>query len=373
MPGIDAVFRRPFPEAVEFFRAKLDIPTEKWTDLWKEQHARGFMVAGANRAELVADFRQAVDRAISEGTTLDDFRKDFDNIVAKHGWSYKGSRNWRSEVIYRTNLRTAHAAGRWRQLTDPENLKRRPYLEYRHGDSVHPRPQHLAWDGLVLPADDPWWRTHYPPNGWGCKCKVFSVGPRDLERAGKTSPDTAPPLNRDPETGLPEGIDRGWDYNVGEAAGRDWRVLTDKFESLPSEIARPWLSEVLQSEVFTRFYAGKIEGDFPVAVLKPEDMAAIGSEAQTVWLSQESLRRHREKHPEIGLDDYRRIPEIVDLGEVYKRGEERLVILQRGEKYYRAGLKRTRDGRENFFLTLFETTDEKMNNRQVRDRYQRIR
>ena len=32
------------------------------------------------------------------------------------------------------------------------------------------RPQHLEWDGLVLPVDHPFWKTHAPPNGWGCRC-----------------------------------------------------------------------------------------------------------------------------------------------------------------------------------------------------------
>ncbi|MCF6267624.1 MAG: hypothetical protein L3J57_13925, partial [Desulfuromusa sp.] len=96
-----------------------------------------------------------------------------------------------------------------------------PYLEYRHGDSLQPRPLHLAWDGLVLPADDPWWQTHYPPNGWGCKCKVFSASQRDLERAGKSVPDTAPTIEIDPKTEAPLGIDKGWAYNVGQAAQKD--------------------------------------------------------------------------------------------------------------------------------------------------------
>ncbi|MCS5516202.1 phage minor head protein [Pseudomonas qingdaonensis] len=57
-----------------------------------------------------------------------------------------------------------------------------PYGLYRHGDALT-RPQHLAWDGTVLPLDDPWWSTHTPQNGWGCKCK-FMVSERDVEAAG---------------------------------------------------------------------------------------------------------------------------------------------------------------------------------------------
>lgn len=229
--SIKMAFQQPFIEAVAFFRDKLNIPTEKWDDLWQDQHAKGFMIAGAQKAELLADFREAVDKAIDQGVTLGAFRKDFDNIVARHGWNYKGSRNWRSEVIYRTNIRTAYAAGRWQQLTDPEVLAQQPYLEYRHGDSLHPRPQHLAWDGLILPADDPWWQSHYPPNGWGCKCKVLSAGLRNLERAGKSVPDSAPDLEIDPATGIPAGIDEGWDYNVGQAAEKSHQILEDNLQT----------------------------------------------------------------------------------------------------------------------------------------------
>lgn len=235
---LELALKMPFARAVDFFRGKVDIPTEKWDDLWKEQHSKGFMIAGANRADLVADFRQAVDKAIAEGTTLADFRKDFDRIVARHGWSYNGSRNWRSRIIYQTNIRTAYQAGRWQQLTDPDLLKLKPYLEYHHGDSLNPRPLHLAWDGLTLPADDPWWRTHYPPNGWGCKCSVFAAGPRDLARAGKSGPDQAPAVEFDPVTGTPEGIDPGWDYNVGQAAGQSRRILEDNLQKALHRLGR---------------------------------------------------------------------------------------------------------------------------------------
>jgi len=228
---------QPFEEAIAFFRQKLNLPTRTWTDLWQAEHTKAFVVAGATKADLLNDLRLAVDKGIAQGITLAAFRKAFDETVAKNGWSYKGGRNWRTKVIFETNIRTAYAAGRWQQMTDPELLKLRPYLLYRHGDSRNPRPQHLSWDGLVLPADDPWWKTHYPPNGWGCKCRVFSISQRELKAMGKSGPDRAPDdgtyVWTDKNTGVtvtaPNGIDPGWAYNVGEKT--DWTPDLSKYPS----------------------------------------------------------------------------------------------------------------------------------------------
>lgn len=94
--------------------------------------------------------------------------------------------------------------------------------------SEEPREKHLAWDGLVLRHDDDWWDTHYPPNGWGCKCFVEALSVSNLMRRGKSEPDTAPPIEeRTVEVGtrgpnprtvtVPEGIDPGWDYAPGQS------------------------------------------------------------------------------------------------------------------------------------------------------------
>ena len=212
-----------FDEAITFFKKKVNVSTAHWDDLWKLMHTKGFMIAGAMQKELLEDMRTAVDDAINEGDELEDFRANFDGIVEKYGWEYKGSRNWRTRVIFETNISTAYAAGRYQQMTEPDIIKKRPFWEYRHGDSINPRPQHRAWDGLVLPHDDPWWDTHYPPNGWGCKCRVFAVSDRDMARTGKTEPDESPEIKywewvdkKGKIHNVPEGIDPGWDYNVGQ-------------------------------------------------------------------------------------------------------------------------------------------------------------
>jgi len=216
----------PFAEAISFLTNKVDLPTRTWTDLFQGMHARAFVVSGAVKAALIADFHEAVNKAIAEGRTLADFRKDFDRIVAKHGWSYKGSRGWRSRVIYGTNMRMATNAGRWAQI---QRLKKtKPYVRYVAVMDGRTRPEHRAWHDTILPVDDPFWRTHAPPNGWNCRCKVQPFSARDLKRRGKAVTDPPPRIEKEtrqvntPEgkvsLEVPKGIDTGFAYNVGDAA-----------------------------------------------------------------------------------------------------------------------------------------------------------
>lgn len=223
----------PFEEAIEFFRQKVNLPSKRWDDLWQGMHSRAFVVAGATRAELLTDLRAAVDKAISKGTTLADFRKDFDALVEKHGWNHKGGRAWRSGVIFDTNLSVAYAAGNHRQMTDQAVLAVRPYWRYLPSSSANRRQDHRRWYNLVLRHDDPFWRTHRPPNDWGCKCGVASLSKGELERLKKEEAGSGLPIRTEapaPEyydyvnrrtgevTQVPVGIGPGWDYNPGEAA-----------------------------------------------------------------------------------------------------------------------------------------------------------
>lgn len=217
----------PFAEQIAFFRGKLNVPTARWNDLWQEAHDAGFMVAGAAKADLLDDLRAAVDKAISQGTTLEEFRRDFDSIVRDRGWTgWTGSESaagtaWRTRVIYATNLRSSYAAGRYQQLQAIKH--RRPFWRYRHNETVlTPRQDHLAWDGLILPADDPWWQTHYPPNGFGCRCRIESLSQSDLDRMGKDGADQAPT-----QPGDTTSIDPGWAYAPGASRVDELRRLAD--------------------------------------------------------------------------------------------------------------------------------------------------
>lgn len=218
----------PFEEAARYFRDKVRLPTKAWTDLKEGMHARAFVVAGATKDDLLKDLQASIQRAIDDGTGLAQFRKDFKQIVARHGWSYTGDssrqgRAWRTKVMFETNLSTARAAGRWEQI---QRVKRtRPFLRYVAILDTHVRPDHRRWHGTVLPVDDEWWQTHYPPNGWNCRCTVMSLSRRMMDDFGykeSASPPQFDPVRRKDPFGegtiaLDRGIDPGFNYNVGQA------------------------------------------------------------------------------------------------------------------------------------------------------------
>lgn len=248
-------FNQPFAEQLAFFRQKINLPSERWDDIWQQAHDRAFIVAGVAKADLLNDLRKAVDQSIEEGKSIGWFRQNFDSIVQKHGWSgwagegSQAGRDWRTRIIYQTNMSVSYSAGRWAQLNDPDLLKLRPYKQYVHADGVrHPRPLHQSWNGITLPHDDPFWDTHFTPNGWMCHCRIIAVSGQeyqDAKSAGRA--DRPAGWNKlDPKTGAPPGIDAGFGYAPGASRDSLREMVSKKLVTYPPAIAQA-LSESLDS------------------------------------------------------------------------------------------------------------------------------
>lgn len=210
--------RVPFSEALDFFRNKVNIPTDKWNDLWEEEHNIAFTIAGITQAELLEDIRQALEKAIAQGKTRQEFLSEFDEIIAQRGWAYRGDKNWRANLIYQENTRGAHRAGRYAQMSDVDVLKDRQFVQWLHGDTRHPRPLHLHLDRKVFPASQ-LDALNRLLGGFGCQCELVSVSQRDIDREGLTVEDL-PELgslititdDRKRQTAVRVEADPGWDY-----------------------------------------------------------------------------------------------------------------------------------------------------------------
>jgi hypothetical protein len=253
MSDLLASFGKPFAYQVAAYRLRLIqlAPTTAWDkEIWQAQHDRAFMVAGAMKADVLADLAAMVDKAIAQGGTLEQFRRDFRAMVEKKGWQIspagqgtKGGEAWRTKVIYKTNMATSYAAGRLAQLRAGGYR----FFVYRHGNSLEPRLQHLAWDGLVLPADHPFWDTHAPPNGWGCSCRIAGARSRESAHRVGGKPDKELPDNWqsiDPKTGAPVGLDRGWDYSPGASVADTVSVMAEKTVHWPYQVAKAYMQSL---------------------------------------------------------------------------------------------------------------------------------
>lgn len=240
-----AVFRSLAPlDAIAALETRgLDlIPTFAWQDVYAAEHAAMFTVAKSAGFDILEDIYQAVLDALAGGQTLEQFSRDLKPTLQRKGWwgaaemadpltglqttVQLGSLR-RLKTIFDVNMRVSYAAGQWTSIE--RNIEARPFLRYVHlVGQENPRLHHKALHNIVLPADHPFWDTHFAPNGWNCHCTIQSLSQRDIDRLiaeGEQLRFDAPEIEAiawtNPRTGevryVPEGIDPGWDYNPGKA------------------------------------------------------------------------------------------------------------------------------------------------------------
>lgn len=233
-------------DAVAYFRAKGFVISDDWQDVWTRAHARAFTVAKAAQMDVLTAIRNEVDAALSQGLTAKQFQSNLKPQLEKLGWWGKKEVDgrevqlgspYRLNTIYRQNLQTAYMAGRYRRMLS--RTKTHPYWQYVAIDDGQTRPAHARLRGKVFRFDDQIWNIIYPPNGWGCRCRVRALTEAQVKAMGITVENGEGYIQRfDTETvargtgevltvphariDLPDGSsmspDLGWAYSPGEAA-----------------------------------------------------------------------------------------------------------------------------------------------------------
>ena len=65
-------------------------------------------------------------------------------------------------------ISAARMAAKWQEFERTKHLYLN--LQYIAVMDERTRQLHRNWHGLILPIDHKFWRTHFPPNDWGCRC-----------------------------------------------------------------------------------------------------------------------------------------------------------------------------------------------------------
>jgi hypothetical protein len=363
---------KPLPpkEAVEFFRQKGFKVGFDYRDVWQSEHQAAFTVAKAMNLDILKDIRSAVDDALANGTSFEDFRKNLKPALAQKGWWGKAAMedphtgeaslvqlgsNRRLRTIYDTNLRTSHSEGQWQRIQQTKDTF--PYLMYSGGHSAHPRHLHLSWSGLVLRADDPFWEAHYPVKAWGCKCRVIQQTEGMLSRKG-VKPQSAPSVGSftytNKRTGeiqqIPDGVDPAFNYPPAGRRAALNNYLAEKVDNVDQALATSAVKDLVGSDAFKSFYAKPV-GVFPIAVIGAEDAKLLGTGTQTVRLSAATMQKQVEQHPEIQADEYTNVQDAITSGQRIQDTDGSIVYLWEAGSYVTV-VKATKSGKALFMTSL---------------------
>lgn len=67
-----------------------------------------------------------------------------------------------------------------------EDMEFLPMLQYETVGDRRVRPEHARLDNITKPANDPFWDTYFPPNGWRCRCTTLQLTDSAKETKIKT-------------------------------------------------------------------------------------------------------------------------------------------------------------------------------------------
>lgn len=380
--AVEDLFATAPKPVVDYFDRRPSLPSFRWDEVAPREHALGFTVARTAGFDVLDDIRTATRKAVVDRVPFSQFRDELVPLLKAKGWWGEkrvidprtgeiakvqlGSLR-RLDLIYDANIRSAEAAGDWSRIQRVKDVL--PYLEYLTSTSERKRPLHLSWVGTTLPIDDAWWSTHYPPNGWRCKCRVRS---RAMPREGAQL--TRPPLNlrpwRNGSTGesrlVPAGIDPGWDNNPGKVRERmAGRRLVDRLDAMGGDARREAVKRLREDPVMRYViengsgYDPRRASDhavrdlrWPVAAVPDIIAAQLGSTSRTASLTVATAEKQlRQRRPALAIEDYALIQDVLDTPDAIVQDAGLQIWKSIDGKPWKVVLKRT--AADEIFVTSF--------------------
>ena len=119
---------------------------------------------------------------LPEGANWDEAKREIAAEISPYAGGDMKAARARAEFTLRMQGFQAYAVARHQEQMS--TVERFPYWRYVTVGDSRVRAAHAALDGKVLRADDPWWKTHYPPWDWGCRCIVVALDEEDAREAG---------------------------------------------------------------------------------------------------------------------------------------------------------------------------------------------
>lgn len=167
----------PFDEAIRNIitrEPRLARSGKEVADLYASRHA--FAMAKSTELTVTTWVQNYIDKTLRDGASV----PEASEIIAEAG---DFSRAY-AETVYRTNVATAYAAGRFEQANDDDVAEVIGAFELETAGDLDVRKNHKAAEGLVAPQNHHIWNTFSCPLGYNCRCSLRFVTWDELKRRG---------------------------------------------------------------------------------------------------------------------------------------------------------------------------------------------
>jgi hypothetical protein len=193
--------------------------------------------------------------------------------------------------------------------------------------------------------DDPFWQTNYPPNGWGCRCRVRPYSEAALKKRGLK-------VIKNPKS----IADKDWAYDVGagnKVAKLSKLTLDDSLRTLKPNKA---LDKLDESQLKDRFFKTLGIKSGQMLIDKTGDPMWVGDELFTATTTSKSKLTKKKDKRRLYMDELAKT--INDPDEIYleiemlKTGKAR--TLKKMFKYFK-----DETGKQKGLVSIFEYQKDK--------------
>lgn len=214
-----------FTEAIDWFRKRVPMTDAAFQQLTDFEQQFAFRVANLNQARLVGDVFSGIDSAIANGDSFTTFKKKIGPTLQR-AWGVASSPQ--VETTFRNNVLGAYNAGRQVIMDDEEVREQNPKIRFDGIDDSRITDICEQRDGIVLPANDPFWKTNTPPLHHNCRSILV---PEDED-----TPTNRKSVSTKPTAGFgtkPIDVNPTFDIDFSKMPGQVGKELRKKLRDSP--------------------------------------------------------------------------------------------------------------------------------------------
>lgn len=134
------------------------------------------LFSGAKTFQQINDMSNLVFKSDGFKRDFSEFKRLIKGDKFHEGIFNKYNDNWlRTE--FDTSFGLAQTGREWNGIVEDADIL--PYLKYITVSDERVRQDHREFNGVTLPVGHSWWNSHYPTNGFNCRCRVIQLSADD--------------------------------------------------------------------------------------------------------------------------------------------------------------------------------------------------